>query len=262
MTRTIFAMGGGGFTSEPSNPALDDYVLALSRATRPRICFLPTASGDPDRHVADFYAAFGDRQCEPEHLSLFRLGREPVPVRERLLGADIVYVGGGSMLNMLAVWRAHGLDEVMREAWERGVALCGLSAGSMCWFQWGVTTSRGEPGPARGLGLLPGSNSVHYDGEPRRRPVFQRLIAEGRLPDGYGVDDGVGLRFDGTALVEAVSSRPAGAAYHVTRGESGAVEEPVAVRELARAPREERLPPPDIAEWRADAVARRRRDAR
>lgn len=262
MTRTIFAMGGGGFTSEPSNPALDDYVLALSRATRPRICFLPTASGDPDRHVADFYAAFGDRQCEPEHLSLFRLGREPVPVRERLLGADIVYVGGGSMLNMLAVWRAHGLDEVMREAWERGVALCGLSAGSMCWFQWGVTTSRGEPGPARGLGLLPGSNSVHYDGEPSRRPVFQRLIAEGRLPDGYGVDDGVGLRFDGTALVEAVSSRPAGAAYHVTRGESGAVEEPVAVRELARAPREERLPPPDIAEWRANAVARRRRDAR
>ncbi len=255
-------MGGGGFTSEPDNPALDDYVLGLSSAPRPRICFLPTASGDPDRHVADFYAAFGDRQCEPEHVSLFRLGREPVPVRERLLAADVVYVGGGSMLNMLAVWRAHGLDEVMREAWERGVALCGLSAGSMCWFQWGVTTSRGEPTPARGLGLLPGSLSVHYDGEPARRPVFHRLIAEGEVPAGYGVDDGVGLRFEGTSLVEAVSSRADGRAYRVQLGDHGVLEEPVPVRELAQAPREERLPPPEIAEWRANALARRRRGAR
>lgn len=261
MPRTIFAMGGGGFTSEPGNPLLDEYVLTLADVPRPRICFLPTASGDPERHLADFYAAFGDRHCEPTHVSLFRLGRSPVPVRERLLGADIVYVGGGSMLNMLAVWRAHGLDAVMREAWEAGTALCGLSAGAMCWFRWGITTSTGQPGPARGLGLLPHSSSVHYDAEPARRPVYHRLIAAGEMPAGYGVDDGVGLRFEGSELVAAVSSRPAARAFRVEARDGAAVEEPLAVRYLGDAPRDQRPAPPDVLEWRQHALARRRRGA-
>jgi peptidase E len=255
---TIFAMGGGGFTSEPQNPLLDEYVLTLVAAPRPRICFLPTASGDPDRHLADFYAAFGDRQCEATHVSLFRLGRAPVPVRERLLEADIVYVGGGSMLNMLAVWRAHGIDAIMREAWERGVAVCGLSAGSMCWFEWGVTTSTGEPAPARGLGLLPGSNSVHYDGEPARRTAYRRLVAERAIPSGYGVDDGVGLRFDGVRLVDAVSSRPHAGAVWVQPRRGETMEERLPVRYLGDAGREERPPPPDVTEWRLTERARRR----
>jgi dipeptidase E len=155
-------MGGGGFAMEPANPTLDRYVLELGRARRPdpRICLLPTAGGDSEEQIFRFYAAFSDEACEPTHLSLFRLGRRPVSLRTHLLDQDVVYVGGGSMLNMLVIWRAHGIDRVMREAWNRGVVLGGQSAGSMCWFERGVTTSSGRPEPATGLGFLRGSNSV------------------------------------------------------------------------------------------------------
>ena len=160
-------MGGGGFTMEPENPALDDYVLSLAdSATLPRICLLPTASGDGEAQIRQFHATFGARACEPMHISLFRLGSRPIPLRETLLEQDIIYVGGGSMLGLLAVWRALGLDVILREAWENGVVLAGLSAGAMCWFEWGVTKSLGHPAPSPGLGFLPGSMSVHMDGEP------------------------------------------------------------------------------------------------
>jgi peptidase E len=249
--RTIFAMGGGGFTAEPRNPLLDDYILSLSPAPRPRILFLPTASGDPAAHLTAFLEAFGDKQCETEHLSLFRLGQDPRPVRERVLAADIVYVGGGSLLNLIAIWRAHGFDAILREAWDAGVALCGLSAGSMCWFEWGVTTSTGVPAPAQGLGWLLGSNTVHYDSEPARRPVYLGAVARGEIPGGYAIEDGVGLRFAGAELVEAVASRPGGRAFRVERAGDDAVETPLAVRYLGDATGRERQAPADIAEWRA-----------
>ena len=146
---TIFAMGGGGFTMEPDNPALDDYVRTLAPAREPRICLLPTAGGDSEDQIRRFHAAFGDQLCEPTHISLFRLGQQPVPLREHLLAQDIIYVGGGSMVNLLALWRAHGLDEILREAWQAGIVLAGLSAGSMCWFEWGVTRSVGRADAAR-----------------------------------------------------------------------------------------------------------------
>src|SRR3954452_22655562 len=170
--RTIFAMGGGGFTMEPDNPLLDELILGLARRAVPRVCFLPTASGDPLDHVARFYEAFTDRPCECSDLSLFRLGRRPVDLRATLLAQDIVYVGGGSMRNMLAIWRVHELEPILREGWDRGGVLAGLSAGAMCCFQYGVTKSTGRPEPAHGLGWLSGSLSVHYDGEPERRPVY------------------------------------------------------------------------------------------
>jgi peptidase E len=155
------------------------------------------------------------------------------------------------------VWRAHGFDAILYEAWKAGIALCGLSAGSMCWFEWGVTTSTGAPAPAEGLGWLPGSNTVHYDGEPARRPVYLEAVASGEIPGGFAVDDGVGLRFAGAELVEAVSSRPAGRAFRVEHSEDGeAVQTPLAVRYLGDATSAERQAPADIAEWRA---LRRRR---
>src|SRR3954451_22370106 len=200
-------MGGGGFTMEAGSSVLDDYVLSLAPAREPRICLLPTAGGDSEEQIRRFHIAFGDRLCRPSVLSLFRLGRRPVPLREHLLAQDVVYVGGGSMINLLALWRAHGLDAVLREAWQAGVVLAGLSAGSMCWFEGGITMGVGHPAPAAGLGLLPGSNSVHYDGEPVRRPVFLDAVARGDISPGWGVDDGVGLLFRGTRLAEAVSSR-------------------------------------------------------
>src|SRR3954462_13045170 len=206
--RTIFAMGGGGFTMEPDNPVLDEFLLGLARRPFPRVCFLPTASGDPLDHITRFYEAFSDLPCEPTDLSLFRLGRRPVDLRALLHAQDIVYVGGGSMRNMLAIWRVHELDAILRECWARGAVLAGLSAGAMCWFEAGITKSRGRAEPVAGLGLLPGSLSVHYDGEPERRPVFLEAVASGAVPEGFGADDGVGLLFRDGRLERVVASRP------------------------------------------------------
>jgi dipeptidase E len=213
--RLIFAMGGGGFTMEPANPLLDDFVLSLAGVPEPRILFLPTASGDTSGHINAFRQRFVGRACVAEHLSLFRLRDARGPLRKILLEQDIVYVGGGSMRNLLAVWRAHGLDSLLIEAWQAGVVLAGLSAGAMCWFQAGVTRSSGPPQPLAGLGLLAGSLSVHADGEPERLPVWLRCIGDGRLPGGWALDDGVGLLFAGMQLDRVVSSRPGAGAERV-----------------------------------------------
>ena len=210
---TILAMGGGGSTMEPENPALDDYVLGLAGAKTPKIRLLPTASGDGEAQIRQFHATFGARACEPMHISLFRLGSRPIPLRETLLKQNIVYVGGWSMLGLLAVWRALGLDKILRECWEAGVVLAGLSAGAMCWFEWGVTSSLGAPAPSPGLGFLSGSLSVHMDGEPARLPVCRESIADGTIPPGYAADDGVALRFRGDrarrrGLAHARTARP------------------------------------------------------
>jgi peptidase E len=167
--RTILALGGGGFTATPGDPCLDELVLQLAGAPVPRILFLPTASGDPRDQIGRFHAAFGDRPCEPEVLSLFRMGDLRRPLRDVVLSQDVIYVGGGSMRNLLAIWQVHGLDRMLRDAWERGVVLAGLSAGAMCWLEGGVTTSSGAPEPTPGLGFMPGSLSVHADTEPARR---------------------------------------------------------------------------------------------
>jgi dipeptidase E len=256
-TRRIVAIGGGGFSSPPGDPSLDRYVLDVASSPHPRICLLPTAGGDAEEQIRRFYAAFRHLPCEPTHLSLFRLGAEPVDVRTMLLGQDVLYVGGGSMLNLLAVWRAHGVDAILREAWERGTVLCGLSAGSMCWFEAGVTTSLGHPRPVRGLGLLPGSNSVHYDSEPARRPCFHEAIRTEAVPPGWAVDDGAGLLFAGRELIEAVSSRAGAGAYWVEETQGEAVETPLNPRAL---PGREELEPPtplSILEWREARVRRR-----
>ena len=139
------AFGGGGFSMERGNTLLDDYVLALTRKERPRVCFLPTASGDADHYIVRFYRAFDAARCEPSHVSLFRREQSAGDVHEQLLGSDLIYVGGGSVISMLGAWRAHGLDATLRRAWERGVVLCGLSAGSLCWFAEAVTAFHGPP---------------------------------------------------------------------------------------------------------------------
>jgi dipeptidase E len=197
----ILAMGGGGFTMEPGNPLLDDYVLELAAAKQPRILFLPTASGDETAQINAFLARFAGRTCIPEHLSLFRLRDARRPLEEIVLGADIIYAGGGSMRNLLAIWRAHGLHHLLIGAWQRGAVLAGLSAGAMCWFEGGLSCSGGPPAPIRGLGLLRGSLTVHADGEPERLPVWLAAVAGGNLPGGWALDDGVALLFRGTARV-------------------------------------------------------------
>jgi dipeptidase E len=240
-------MGGGGFTMEPVGGALDEFVLGLAPRPVPRICFLPTASGDPNEQIARFHAAFADRPCEPAHLSLFRLGQHPVDLRTYLLHQDVIYVGGGSMRNMLAIWRAHGLDGILREAWEQGTVLAGLSAGAMCWFEGGITTSSGAPAPVEGLGLLPGSMSVHLDGEPDRRRPYVDAVASGALPPGYAADDGVALLWEDRALARVVGSKPG---LHCIRVEPDGVTE-APVEALASRPSMMRALDADVRELRS-----------
>jgi dipeptidase E len=231
--RCIVACGGGGFVSTPESPLID-YVLAAAGRPRPRVCFVPTAGGDALPYVAMFYRACAARNCEPSDLPLFnRSGEDP---REKLLAQDVIWVGGGNTANLLAIWRAHGVDEAMREAWEAGVVLSGSSAGMICWFEASITDSFG-PALAPlgdGLGFLPGSACPHYDGEDRRRPVYRAAVADG-FPAGYAADDGVGLRFDGVELAECVSAREGASAWRVERDGDQVVERPLPTR-LLRAP--------------------------
>jgi len=230
-------MGGGGFTAQPGDPALDELVLQLARNPVPRILFLPTAGGDPRDQIARFHSAFGDRPCEPDVLSLFRLADVRRPLRDIVLSQDVVYVGGGSMRNLLAIWRVHGLDRLLRDAWERGVVLAGLSAGAMCWFDGGVTTSSGAPEPTPGLGLLPGSLSVHADGQPGRGSVYLDAVADGELPPGWMADDGVGLLFRDMTLERVVSARPGARAVRVDVMGGALIETPIEPDLIAPAPR-------------------------
>jgi dipeptidase E len=227
-------MGGNDF-GEPDRSLVDDHVIALARAlrgrARPSVCFLPTASGDSRDYLASFYTVFA-RRSEASHLGLF--DRTVENLERFVLDQDAIIVGGGNTANMLAVWRAHGLDRILARAWEAGVVLAGTSAGANCWFEGSTTDSFGGLAAlADGLRLLPGSFSPHYDGEPMRRPTYRRLIGEGTLPDGYAADDGAALVFHGTELLEVVSSRPSARAYRVARGASGdAVETELATRYL------------------------------
>lgn len=208
-------MGGGGFSMEPDNLALDRYILAASGSPNPKVCFLPTASGDAQTYIDRFYASFGTLPCTPAHLSLFL--PHTTDIRSFLLDQNVIYVGGGSTRNLLVLWREWQLDVILREAWQSGVVLAGLSAGSLCWFQEGVSDSvrAGDLQPLACLGFLPGSHCPHYDGEPNRRPAYHRFISEQKLGAGYAADDGAALHFIGPELTRVVSSRPAAKAYRV-----------------------------------------------
>jgi peptidase E len=223
--RPILALGGGGFTAQEHSGALERFVLSLTGKAVPRICFLPTASGDQRDQAMRFHERFGAWPCEPSILWLFHLARDRIDPVEHLLSQDAIYVGGGSMRNLLAVWREHGVDKAMRAAWDSGVVLAGLSAGAMCWFEGGVSESGGAPDPVEGLGLLAGSLSVHMDSEPERLPVYRTAVASGELPPGYAADDNAALLYDGTELIECVSARAGARVIAVTPDDSAGVSE-------------------------------------
>jgi dipeptidase E len=228
--KQIVAMGGGSFSVEPEGSALDAYVLTLAGKPRPKICFVPTASGDSPVYITKFYEAFGDRAAAT-HLGLF--GRPRTDMASVLASQDIIYVGGGNTANMLAVWRVHGVDRMMREAWERGVILTGVSAGMICWFECGVTDSFGPLAALRdGLGFLPGSACPHYDGEKDRRPTYHGLV-RGGFPAGYAADDGAALHFVDTDLAACVASRPMARGYRLCAESDTIAETPLSVRLLS-----------------------------
>ena len=205
-TPRIVALGGHEFRGQPSHLAIVQHLLSLTRVERPRVCLLPTASGDPTEAIQSYYSVLDRFDCRPTHVSLFRLERERVDLRRHLLSQDMIYVAGGSMLNLMAIWRAHDLDSIMRQVWERGTLITGQSAGAMCWFERGITASGGAPEVATGLGFLPGSLSVHYGRDPERRTAYLEAMAGG-LESGYALDDGAGLLFEGRRAVEAFAGR-------------------------------------------------------
>jgi dipeptidase E len=212
----IVALGGGGFSMEPDNLALDRYILSLWRdsSREPRVCFIPTATGDSADYIGRFYSAFQKLPCRPTHLALTNPQvSDPSSV---VLDNDIFYVGGGNTREMLAVWRRFGLDQALKEAWQAGKILCGISAGAICWFEQAISDSvvEGELHPLKCLGFLPGTASPHYD-EPGRRETFHRCLLCGEVGEGYGIDNSAALHFEGTKSVSVAVSRPGAGAYHV-----------------------------------------------
>ncbi len=229
--RHIVAFGGARPVRTGVHP-LYRYVLSLTGAERPKVCFVPTATGDAPEGLVRFYNNFPARVCEPSYLALF--GRTVRDIQAHLLAQDLIVVGGGNTANMLAIWRVHGVDAALKTAWDAGVMLCGGSAGSLCWFECGTTDSfdLNELAPLHdGLGFLAGSHCPHYDGEAQRRPLYQSLIANG-FPAGYAVDDDAAIRFAGTELAEVVTARAGATAYRVESVDGQAVETPLEARLL------------------------------
>jgi peptidase E len=215
-------MGGGGFSMEPDDHRLDDFVLGLAGAARPTVCFLPTPAGDDPRFVALFHRAFRGRAATSAAITFSKAER---PVAELLAEADVIYVPGGNTVNALAVWRAQGLDRCLREAWARGAVLAGLSAGAICWFEAGVTDAQVlEPGLGPlgdALGFVAGSICPHADSEEARRPAFHDLVGRGAIPDGWALDDFAALHVVGTEVVEAITSRAGPTVTRVERAGDG-----------------------------------------
>lgn len=221
-TKQIVPIGGGGFYRDPENLELERYIIRESGAGNPRVAFVPTASGEADHYVASFYAAFLRLGCRPSVLSFFK--RTP-DLRSSILNQDIIYVGGGNTKTLLAVWRDWGITEILREAWESGILLTGVSAGAICWFEQGLTDSFADSlRPLSCLGFLPGSCCPHYDGEAQRRPALHRLLSSGEISPGIAIEDWTGVHFKDRKIHKVIASKPGARAYSM-RAVYGSVQE-------------------------------------
>lgn len=233
MKRQIIAIGGAALTPELDNLLLIDYFLKQTGKRKPKVCFIGTAHGDAEAGRLRFYAGMSQFTCTPTHLPLF--ARTPRDLASFVLEQDAIFVGGGNTRSMLAVWRDWGLDVHLRAAWQRGIVLGGWSAGSICWFEQGITDSSAGPLTTLDcLGFLPGSNCPHYDSEALRRPTYRRLIASGKTAEGHAADDGVALHFIDGRLARAVSNRPRARGWRLSRVGKRAVERALPTRYLGK----------------------------
>jgi dipeptidase E len=229
--KQIIPIGGGGFYRDSENLALEKYVIQQSGADNPRVCFVPTASGEPDHYVASFYAAFLKLGCQPSVLTFFK--RTP-DLRSYLLHQDVIYVGGGNTKSLLAVWRDWGVIEILREAWASGIVLTGVSAGAICWFEQGLTDSFSDGlRPLNCLGFLPGSCCPHFDGEAQRRPSYHKLLAAGEIAAGVAIEDWTGVHFIGSEIHKVVASKRGARAYSMRAVHGSAQEVALTVDFLA-----------------------------
>ena len=230
--RQIITLGGGGFSMEPENLALDRYILSQCATNRPNVCFVPTASGDSERYVANFQRAFNTLSCVPTTLNLF-----PMPPTRDLEGfvrsQDVIYVGGGSTRNLIALWKEWHLDEIIKKAYQSGVILAGISAGMNCWFEQYLTDSISpDLDPMSGLGLLGGSACPHYRGETMRKPRFRELIESGDLKAGVAADDSCGIHWIDEQISAVVASKLDAQAYACGMNQGAFVESVLPARLL------------------------------
>jgi len=214
MKKQVLAMGGGGFTMKPENLKLDRYLLSMTNKNNPKVCFIPTASGDDESYTRRFYSAYKKLECETSHLSLF--SPPEGDLRDFVMEKDIFYVGGGNTRNLLVLWKEWGLDKYLYEAWCNGAIMAGLSAGSICWFKQGLTDSKtGKLLPLECLGFVGGSNCPHFDTEKGRRPSYHDAILDGSMIDGIACDDGVAAHYIDGKLERCVSSIASAKAYSI-----------------------------------------------
>ena len=231
MRRQIIAMGGGGFSMEPDNPLLDQYIVKQARRSNPSVCFFPHATDDASRYVLNFYKAFTRLNVRPTYLSLFT--PPTTDLESFLLEQDIIYVGGGNTKSMLALWREWKLDEILYKAYQNGTVLAGISAGANCWFQECSTDSLpGKLSMLPCLGMIKGSFCPHYDGESERRPSLHKLIGENLMIPGYAADDGAAAHFIDDRFSGAISSRPLAKLYKINKVDGQVSEEIIETRFL------------------------------
>jgi dipeptidase E len=214
----IISLGGGGFSDQPDNLLLDEYILLQTNKARPKVLFLPTAGGDHEDYIAKFYRAYKRFNCVPVHLSI---SKKPVPFRkleQLVLSQDMIFVGGGSPRFLMQVWRKSGLDRIIKKAWKEGIVLSGMSAGAICWYEDGFKNPKDDIWRRiGGLGLLEGSFCPHYDKRGELRKAYRKMISAGELDSGYGVQDGVALHYCGTELKYVISSAPDARAFYVKK---------------------------------------------
>ncbi|QSO54967.1 Type 1 glutamine amidotransferase-like domain-containing protein [Alicyclobacillus curvatus] len=231
--RQIIALGGGGFAFDPENTLIEEYILRQSMKDNPTICFIGTASGDEEAMISSFYEIFSARNASPSDLSLF--GQPPKDLNDFLSTQDIVYVGPGWARNLIVLWKEWGLDTALRNAWDKGVILAGVSAGSVCWYEEGLTMWHppDELGMLTDLGLIQGSQCPHYN-QNRRRETFYTLFLENKVSFGIGVEDDVAIHYSDNKIVRCVSSRPSGKAYRISHNNGKIVEHQLKVDILTR----------------------------
>jgi dipeptidase E len=214
----IIALGGGGFSDSPDNLLLDEYILAQSNKTKPKILFLPTAGGDHDDYIAKYYNAYRKLNCTPIHLSLSKKAFPYKRLEQIVLSQDIIFVGGGSPRFLMQVWRKLGMDKILKKAWQQGIILSGMSAGAICWYEDGFTNPKDDLWRRIGcLGFLEGSFCPHYDNRGELRKAYRKMISGSVISAGYGVQDGAALHYIGTELKRIITSVPGAHALYVKK---------------------------------------------
>ncbi len=214
MNRQIIAIGGGGFGRNPGVGIIEKYILDQSKKSNPNICFIPTATGDDASYKDSYYSTFEKQNCNPTHLDFFK--RTP-DLKKLISDQDIIFVGGGNTKSMLAVWKDWSLDRILKEAYDSGVIMCGVSAGAICWFERGITDSWAEDLRVMDcLGFIDGACCPHYDEEPERKPFVTESLSSGDLEACYSIEGGCALHFIDEQPFKSVAFEKNKNAYFVT----------------------------------------------